>query len=57
MINSPIADVTVVDKGEVTLTVDATNVTSYQWQFSNDGGETWSNIPSSSAYRSRTQSA
>ena len=38
---------TVIENAEVTLTVEAENVTAYRWQYSPNNGSSWSNVPTS----------
>ena len=39
------ADVEVAENSEVTLTVEATNATSYRWYYSPNGGTSWNYVP------------
>ena len=49
VINSEPEDVAGAMNERVTISVDADNVASYQWQYSTDGGETWKNSSGTAA--------
>ncbi len=57
VLNSNPLDVTAYASESATFSVDATNVTSYQWQVSNDGGSSWSNVIDGATYNGASTSA